>query len=370
MLELLPKNIIIYIFKYLKLKELCGIVCLNKFIYNICMSPQLKIYKYKSHNMRKILYKQIFSYYNPAMIEEIYLHNTFIDKFPNINILPRLKCLKLRNSNITYIPKINSTSLKKIEIIEHHINYLEDISGIVNLMKLTIEEGVLETFPEITNLKHLKYLNLISNNISYIPAICSDSLECLYLGYNKLYKAPNIIGATKLESLSLFGNYISDISDIKSDSLLNLYIQNNGIESINSISNMKNLIYLGLGDNKIKYLNNLISTSLYELNVENNGLIEFKNNLFPALRFLNLGINQLEYISFAGIENVEKALLKDNKITTISSSTNKKLKIKILSLKNNFLGNNFLENNFLGNNNKNICISGIPSKCYIDIFDK
>ncbi|OHD15256.1 MAG: hypothetical protein A2Y34_05960 [Spirochaetes bacterium GWC1_27_15] len=117
----------------------------------------------------------------------------------------------------------------------------------------------------ILNLKNLKYLCLLDNQINDISVLKDlKSLTHLDLRNNQINDISVLKDLKSLISLNLYSNQITNISALKElKSLTFLYLGLNQINDISALKELKSLTDLDLGNNQIKILPKWITDSNY-----------------------------------------------------------------------------------------------------------
>jgi len=212
---------------------------------------------------------------NNINLTSIHLDNNNISKINNLNKIPKLKYLSLKNNKIQDIDFIkNNIKLCNINLSNNNINIINN--NILN------------------ELKNLTTLFLNNNNIS--------------INNNKTIN----LNIDKLLYLWLDNNYISNIN-IKNKSITSLSLVNNKLNKIKL--NIPSLLTLNLDNNNINNINLFLCINLRYLRAQNAFNLKTKNLLFNNLKTINLKFNNdisiniiLQYIKDNNI-NISKIII-------------------------------------------------------------
>lgn len=147
------------------------------------------------------------------------------------------------------------------------MHYLpEEISMLVNLKELYIENNLLSWLPDsFTKLHHLEILNISRNNIAYLPKdIGKHRLQRLLASYNYICSIP-----TFNEHLKMLDLYKNEINDLFCASLLNIQLididQNHcEVTEIENYTNKKNNLRIFLQETE--RINGAVTTNPEEFN--------------------------------------------------------------------------------------------------------
>lgn len=252
-MDLLPTNIIAYIFSFLETETICNLLYLNKKIHKACMNPMLDLFLHKKLNISlrflKSSKESIKKIYSNSSITISNIHTNF---FPNISKLKKLQNIGMGHTNILTIPVFKSKTLEYVVITNNKLLNFPVLNNVNNLTFLEIENCELEYFPDITHIVNLDSLSLKKNNIKYIPTIEHNKLRCLDININKITEFPNISKLPNLYLLRISKNLLINIPVIYSNSISILNVSHNYIEDIADISNMPKLAIFYINNNRIK----------------------------------------------------------------------------------------------------------------------
>ncbi|CAH0553373.1 unnamed protein product [Brassicogethes aeneus] len=289
----------------------------------------------------------------PNLIEEILNdRKTYLEL--SINNCPELN---ISETFFKHFPKL-------IKLKLHYINFVNpqdlNLSVLLNLKELQIRNTNLQVIPS-AKLKNLRKLDMFSNNIRSISLDMfngNENLEKLFLNYNKIeFVGVGILkNLKKLKYLSLMGNNIKLILNTTFQhhstlTTIDLRLNANLILS-NAFASLNNLIKidlegcnltdipLGLFDNQ---------NNLEELNLRNNSLKQLSSAVFQnltKLKTLNLGYNFLYLIKnedFYNQKYLTKLVLNHNNISNIEEEAFTNLEaVKEIDLSYNMLIGNYM----------------------------
>ena len=209
------------------------------------------------------------------------------------------------------------------------------ITGLSNLTRLSFNDNLLNgTIPTwCLSLPFLQELNLSENQFTgHIPSISSQSLESLYLCYNKLHDniPQSVFTLVNLTLLCLSSNNFSGLQNYtiftNAPLLEILYLSSVGLtEFPNFLGKIPMLIELDLSDNKLngtvpKWLHEM--GSLQILNLSHN-LLTTPMNQFSRnynLKFLDISFNLLTSdvsSSICNVSRLQALILSHNKLTGV-----------------------------------------------------
>jgi Leucine-rich repeat (LRR) protein len=254
-LDVLPKNVLFYIFKYLDAKDLftCACVCKNFLritnIDELWNFPEIsyidhepgkrkyKIHLYITHISKKFKSekrKLHFAEYVLKNFEVQTIYNARLMVFEklqlgcitNLQYFKNLRALSIRKDKIqhadfTYLPNLCELGIQECEIHEitlgNELKCLElnknkgclkfNLKNNITLKNLSIQSNNLTIFPEISHLVNLTKLHIQNEKLIEIPNLQNmRDLQLLFLSQLNLKKPPNISHFEKLQSVSLNGN--------------------------------------------------------------------------------------------------------------------------------------------------------------------
>lgn len=215
--------------------------------------------------------------------------------------------------------------------------------------KLDLSNEKLAEIPmEVLELKHLQYLELHNNHISYIGILIDlPKLKFLNLSYNYISNYHILENIHSLQSLTLGDNKVSDYSFLENMSnLQSLNVSFSNIPDHSFLENMSNLKFLKLNvsyNSDISSLGKLIKLLSLDLSNNNNLDYSFLEKL-PNLQSLNLNNNKISDYSFLEkLTNLRSLNLNSTQFFNYSFLE------KLANLQSLDLGgNNILNYNFLG----------------------
>ena len=106
-------------------------------------------------------------------LEEMYASNCNLHVFPNLSVVPTLKIVQLHYNHFRKIPAFaiqNLTRLHTFTFMGSHVTYLPNMSHLVSLKKLVINDNELVAIPDLYHLP-LEWIEWAGN-----PMDCSKSL--------------------------------------------------------------------------------------------------------------------------------------------------------------------------------------------------
>jgi len=274
----------------------------------------------------------------------------------NIEINKSVEILKMINCSLTDFPKLNGNKLTNIFIKTSKISKIPDLSNLIDLEELTIEDSYIDqiNYPFPKNIKNinLTYNQLkddIFDNLSFYP---NDLVE-FDIGYNFITKFPpsEIIKKVKyennnIETKKIFIQIIEDEVNMwnkkynnQLDDRVNIQINNNIINNIDNQNNMFNTAQTvhmsSINDSASKSIIKILElTKDYpkEENFENDLLYNMYGNIF--IRYI-FHLNKIIWINF---------MLNDVSIHSNTKITYKKLLERIWQLiKNHEMKNDLIE---------------------------
>ena len=246
----------------------------------------------------------------------------------NLSKLVSLKTLVLNNNNLSDISFISN--FKNLEILDLHDNQIKDISSLkslTNLNELYLYSNQIQDISPLENLTKLNYLELEQNQIKDISVLQNlKQLNGLLLWTNNIQDISPLKNLTNLTKLGLGDNQIQDISPLKNLTNLNeLGLEVNRIQDISSLKSLTKINKLWLNNNQIKDISSLKNlTELQELELEQNQIkdISVLQNL-KQLNRLILWTNNIQDISpLKNLTNLTELGLGDNQIQDISPLKN------------------------------------------------
>ena len=221
---MLPSEILLTIFKYLKLQDITNCSSVSHFFHEISMD----------NNLRYLLVNKYF----PSVLDQYYF-------------------------DITYHNSINYYDTHKI-LITHtdFLNRAFNLNSICNIDKLvvprTINRDSKHIFQHITNLIHIDLsVSLIHENINMFCLTNMKKLRYVDISSNRLHAVPSIICLLDtLEVLDISNNYLINLPEIflRLVCLKILNLSNNMLISFPNCIHKLNLIYINLSYNNFRIL--------------------------------------------------------------------------------------------------------------------
>jgi len=220
--------------------------------------------------------------------------------------LVSLQELNISHNFLKTLPEQASqlVELRKLIINDNKLVSFPDLSTISDLRWLELGNNKLRQFlPSLCNLKNVIVLNLFANGVETVPPEIGQltCLQKLYLSYNKIKKLPdNLSDLRQLSTLFLGGNKFDDIPEIvfKLGGLKELCMSNNNVSLIpDDFSKLQGLESARFTCNKIKRFPPSISTvfTLIELDVSHNEIESLPDDIgkLTAITDLDLSGNEL-----------------------------------------------------------------------------
>lgn len=257
------------------------------------------------------LIKKAFNNNAPLLnLNDVYFKSNCMTK--KIQKLTELKSLKIDESEIEEI-KYFPPNLEEIIISNCTLMHFDTSSAPKSLIKISLENNLLEFFADGNLFLNLVELNLSYNKLTNIPLI-PPNLKKLNIERNELEKIENLLDS-QLEYLNISGNDIQTLEGLPS-TLKKLEIDKNSI-TILDISNLIQLEYLNASSNDIVTINNNFPESLIHIKLDHNQL--------ESLPDINSNIVTLE-ISDNQLKSLPKIKTFDY-ITKLNISFNENIKI-------------------------------------------
>jgi len=285
----------------------------------------------------------------------------------------------MTNNEIKIDPDQDSVLSDIVKVIKRPLTLVKDIEkdpfGVKidngNIIELGLDFCKLTELPEsIGKLKYLKKLNLVANNIAFLPQSITEipSIEYLCLKANGLIEIPEVV--TKIKSLKIL-----DLSQNLLNSLPEGINELNLLETLdisynkfnvfpNTLEKCKSIKKLIFNTNNLsdipKSIENMASLEEFDLRYNKFSKIPEGLSGIRKLKSLELGKNDLKAVpSFlANLQDLEILYLGSNKIEVVSEELKDLSKLKRLDLSSNnlkkvpdSLGNlQSLEDLYLGGN--------------------
>lgn len=166
-------------------------------------------------------------------------------------------------------------SVTELKIFKKKIDHLEQLNQFKNLENLVLIDCQIEEFPEISNLKNLKRINLSFNPLLNTPLffhrIKKLPIESLNLNYCAIRNIPSaIIEMEYLSSLELEHNFITNISDY--------------------LAQLKQLNHLDLSHNELRNIDALSAnnTAISSLEIDDNAFSDLSHSIANLNQLKNL----------------------------------------------------------------------------------
>ncbi len=208
--------------------------------------------------------------------------------------------------------KKHSRSINWLGFGREHMTSIPDLSGLINLRKLYINNNNIEHISDLSDLINLRELYLDYNNIEHISG-CGNLPELSYLSLSNnriksLKGLEEFAGCPRLSKINLSENQIVDLCEFEPIShlrnLKRINLSRNKITEVNITHDVPKLSFLFLNENqigKIVAIKNL--SGLVWINLLNNQLVKLENiSNLPKLSSIDVDGHPLN--SFIGMENL------------------------------------------------------------------
>lgn len=279
-----------------KAKNLTSLVACHNPLTFLTVSGILPILRVLVLAVCKLTYlpNELFS--NTPLLEVLHLERNMITELPDIGVLKNLKTLRFFNNDLAELEG-DFSKLECLSYLDLHGNNLKQFP------------------PALWQVPSLKFLNLSSNFISFIPAPqCSNGIVPLASSLSELYFAENRLSndsilllrsLTRLTILNISYNMITDLEDSLSEMscLKELYVSGNEISSLpDNIETLVSLKIIFANDNKLTHipgeLCQLSSLKAVDFSINNlrynigNFPFDWNWNYNTGLIYLNLSHNK------------------------------------------------------------------------------
>ncbi|XP_033111740.1 leucine-rich repeat and immunoglobulin-like domain-containing nogo receptor-interacting protein 2 [Anneissia japonica] len=251
---------------------------------------------------------------------------------------PNLQQLDLSSNQISSINPGGFSGLNKLKILWLSFNRITSLTSKVfqampNLEVLHLEGNAIVTISAdaFAGLTRLKEINLNANRLQNLPE-------------NVFHSVPNLVRLSLSENVLNLPTTSRVFTSLLS--LADLEVEGNRFTSIPNINGMRSLSDLDLTDNQITVIrNNTFSTNvrLRELKFGRNRIASIQSNAFTGiagLLELDLGFNLLTYLPEQSISHMillERLLLNNNQLPSISNDLSSMTKLQVLRLDSNVL---------------------------------
>ena len=286
------------------------------------------IISYNSYNKAKV------SSNNPISV--IPKHSSLILKFNDPNKLFRLfneKIIWKKISTVFNAENLN-TNLKKINDFYNNLNFIDDKSIYITLLKDGVSSSGFLISSELDELSFNKITEKFSNNLvsseydnTSIFQITNDSLNIYFSSINKIacFSSSKTIIEDAIKSAKSEYNFVND------SKFTNIYNTLNQSSDVNIIYNLNNLISIQpeLENSNIFFLSSLNNWVAADLKIKNNkiimngyNLIDYKLSNFSdilnsqkstSLKANKFIPNNINYLVSIGFDNANKLYSNSNK---------------------------------------------------------
>ena len=235
---------------------------------------------YKNYDINNIKYLILDNLENKLNNNKLLFRNLLLT-------MSNLKSLSLCNNKIDnkFIDFIinNNINLTSIHLDDNNISKINNLNKIPKLKYLSLKNNKIQDIDFIKNNIKLCNINLSNNNINIINNTILNELKnltTLFLNNNNISINNNKtinLNINKLLYLWLDNNYISNIN-IKNKSITSLSLRNNKLNKIKL--NIPSLLTLNLDNNNINNINLFLCINLRYLSAQNAFNLKTKNLLF------------------------------------------------------------------------------------------
>jgi hypothetical protein len=213
------------------------------------------------------------------------------------------------NRNIASIEGIQYfTGARTISFVRTGLNFVPDLSNMVNLQGINLMYNQLSYLPDLSNLRRLKTLNLHSNYLNTLPDLSkNDSLLELNVNNNLLDSLPNLSKLIRLERLYVHNNRLQKLNGIENlVALKEFWCYSNFVSAIPSLDKLKNLQSFDASKNLLNSIPNFGNNSPIEtIDIDGNNLTSLPNfSNYPLLKKVTLFNNKLTFEDLLKITTV------------------------------------------------------------------
>ncbi len=262
-----------------------------------------------------------------AVIQKIYLNNSQVDNFVQLENLQRLYLLDLSNVDCAnFSPKpINSliyltANNLKVDLAKK----IAFVAGLSNLKELTFGNNGLNNADFLSDLERLEFLVLNNNELKELKVLAKlNQLTHLNVSGNKL-KEIHLDNLVNLKKLYIDGNKLGEL-DISTTYLSALCASACELKNID-LNAQNGLDWVELANNKLRKFELKNKPNLSKLNLGGNMIKELYLSNLPNLRDLNIIQNPIEVISLENLPNLTQLrLLPELENTPIHKEIKKQL---------------------------------------------
>ena len=243
-------------------------------------------------------------------------------------------CKLLNNLRLSSCKIQDFTSIGSLQNLSTFYNYgpvninnlIDGLNKCNKLDEVTIRTASLNNMKRIGELKSIKHLSLLQNNITKVEGIEKlTNLIGLDMGQNNIKTINQIIQNTNLETLNVDGCGIESINGIeKLTNLKKLYLSSNNIIDITLLANNQKLTYLNLKNNANLKVDNFSAEEQEKINqigkiIDKGGQIVLDTkqlklfNNYTSLDLSYQGLTTLECLE--GMTNLKNLNLMGNQLT-------------------------------------------------------
>ena len=245
-----------------------------------------------------------------------------------------LENFNLNNKDLPVIPLFeNEDKLKCLSLESNHINKIEHLISLNNLIYLNLYGNNIREIENLNNVKKLKILLLSRNNINQIKNLSMlNDLEVLDLHSNKIKFIEGLQTLKKLREINLSNNLLCTFHELSYNKKLEeINLRKNLIstipnlsfgmfESLKKLNLSKNLI------NKVQYLDELTKlSSLKELFLEYNPILNNPESISYINKLPVKGKFPILLNSSSSLNEKRTTLLNKKEIITGENNNNKSI---------------------------------------------
>lgn len=254
--------------------------------------------------------------------KEVYLKKGYAVNEAGKIIFIGLNDCKIENLNLLILYLKEFKHLKQLNLASNNLSDITPLKDLSRLTHLDLSSNQLIDISILKELKQLSDLDLQSNKVNDISCLCKlNQIEILKIGNNQIISISPLINLLKLTKLDSRRNKIRDISPLKElPNLKWLNSENNPIRDISPLTELSQLEYICLGNCEIKHLSplkhllNLKSLFLYKNLIDDIEVLSELQNLTE----IHLGENNIANISsIKELKKLNRINLSDNIIENL-----------------------------------------------------
>ncbi len=179
---------------------------------NRCKS--LKCIKY-FNNLREVRYPARLNCRGGNLEVTSIQKNYAIKELREIIALQKIEIFDIRNTGISYIPDLSDLKELKTLIFENcHIFNIDNMSGITNLERLSLQNNLIRKLPDFCDYNDITSIDISDNNLPSIDLSSFDRLKYLNCSKNKIAYVNSDIYLHKLTNLNISFNDLESLDFI------------------------------------------------------------------------------------------------------------------------------------------------------------